>query len=181
MSGQNKNLIDAILCAGTTGSVWSESEKYLPECKATIKLIVALLVSKLNRIQNFDYEKRLYAYFIRPFCGVNENEIRQIIDDYFLQELSSFSIDELIEGILLESGRNITKEHFVACLDELRSIGHIEDSEGRIDMTEFSQFVNAYFFLNEDNRNRFIKNLYQTRDASPTEYFSQYELDLLKI
>lgn len=43
---------ESILSAGTTTSPWND-EKYKPECKATIKLIVALLVSKLGGIQGF--------------------------------------------------------------------------------------------------------------------------------
>lgn len=173
MSGTNENLINAILSAGTPKSIWFDKD-IRPECETTIKLIVALLVSKLDGIQGFNYE-RLYAYFIRPFC--RENEIQQIIDVFILQELSPYTIDGLIEDILLESGRNIGKDEFVACLNELRSLGHIEDSEGRIDTSAFAQYVNTFFFLNEDNHHKFIEKLYPERDESPTDNFLPDELD----
>ena len=174
MSGQNNNLIDTILSAGTTRPPWNDKQSK-PECKATIKLIVALLVSKLGVIQGFNYE-RLYAHFIRPFC-CEDQKIQEIIRIYFLGELSSFTIDGLIQDILLESGRNIGKDDFIACLNELRSLGHIENSEGRIDTSAFAQYVNTFFFLNEDNHHEFIEKLYPERDESPTENFLPDELD----
>lgn len=173
MSETNENIIDAILSAGTQNSIWFD-EKTRPECKATIEIIVALLVSKLDGIQGFNYE-RLYSYFLRPFC--RENEIQQIIDVFILRELSRYTIDGLIQDILLESGRNIGKDDFIACLNELRSLGHIENSEGRIDTSAFAQYVNTFFFLNEDNHHEFIEKLYPERDESPTEHFLPDELD----
>lgn len=173
MSGTEQNIIDVILSAGRPDSIWF-NEKTRPECKATIKIIVALLISKLDGIQDFNYE-RLYAYFLRPFC--RENEIQQIINVFIFQELSPYTIDGLIEDILLESGRNIGKDDFIACLNELRSLGHIEDSEGRIDTSAFAQYVNTFFFLNEDNHHEFIEKLYPEHDESPTEHFLPDELD----
>ena len=173
MSGKEQKIIDTILSAGTTTSPWND-EQYKSECKATIKLIVALLVSKLGGIQDFNYE-RLYAHFIRPFCC--EDQIQEIIRIFFLGELSSFTIDGLIQDILLESGRTIGKEEFVACLNELSSLGHIEDSEGRIDTSAFAQYVNEFFFINEDNHHEFIEKLYPEHDESPTEHFLPDELD----
>jgi hypothetical protein len=170
---KSQNLINTILSAGTTTSPWND-EQYKPECKATIKLIVALLVSKLEGIQGFNYE-RLYAHFIRPFSC--EDEIQEIIRIFFLGELSSFTIDGLIQDILLESARTIGKDEFVACLDDLRSLGHIEDLEGRIYTTAFAQYVNEFFFINEDNHHEFIEKLYPEFDESTTQYFSPDEID----
>jgi len=173
MSGTEQKIIDTILSAGTTTSTWND-EQYRSECKATIKLIVALLISKLGVIQGFNYE-RLYAHFIRPFCC--EEQIQEIIRIYFLGELSSFTIDGLIQDILLESGRTIGKQEFIASLNELSSLEHIEDSEGRIDTSAFAQYVNEFFFINEDNHHEFIEKLYPKHDESPTEHFLPDELD----
>ena len=120
--------------------------------------------------QNLE-ESKVSAHFIRPFSC--EGQIQEIIRIFFLGELSSFTIDGLIQDILLESGRTIGKDEFVACLNELSSLGHIEDSEGRIDTSAFAQYVNEFFFINEDNHEK----LYPELDESPTQYFSQHELD----
>lgn len=80
------------------------------------------------------------------------------------------SIDELIENQIIEGARTIGIKRFIVCLNELSSLGHQYDCEGRLDTTAFAQFVNAYFFLNEDNFNRFIVYLY----SSDCKYYEEY-------
>lgn len=109
MSGRNNNLIDAILCAGTTRPPWNDKQ-FKPECKATIKLIVALLVSKLGTIQGFNYE-RLYAHFIRPFCC--EDEIQEIIHIFFLENYLLLQLMDLFKIYFLKQEEPLGKRNLL--------------------------------------------------------------------
>jgi len=127
-----------------------------------IKIIIILLVSKIGGVPNFGEPEygRLYSHIIRKHC-VEEDK-----NPFLLSELPKFSVEEIINEQLIEGGRWIGKDRFVECFNELRSLGHIDDREGRLDTTAFAQFVNAYFFLNEDNHFRIIENLYPEEDNS---------------
>jgi hypothetical protein len=145
-------LIEMLSQSGVHRSSWSSESERVGSCDEAIKIILILLISKIRQVPNFD--ERMYSYIIRKFCGKEEK------NPFYLSDVPTFSVEEIINEQILEGARWIGKDRFVACLNELRSLSHIEDSEGSIDTSEFAQFVNEYFFVNEENFNRFIENLY---------------------
>ena len=176
MSGQEKkqqlqnnyaDLVEAISECGVHYGVWSRLSKTVGPCDEAIKIFIILLVSKLEGVPDFDVHAydRLFSHIIQKFC---DNHYYTNPFDY--SDVPKLTIEELIEEQILEGGRWIDRKRFIACLDELRSIGHIDDHEGRLDTTAFAQIVNSYFFLNEENFNRFIVNLYPDDDTSYPRY-----------
>jgi hypothetical protein len=165
MSGQEKkqqlqnnyaDLVEAISECGVHYGVWSRLSKTVGPCDEAIKIFIILLVSKLEGVPDFD--ERLYSYIIRKYCGKEEK------NPFQLSVVPTFSVEEIIKEQLIEGGRWIGKDRFVECFNELRSLGHIDDQEGRLDTSAFAQFVNAYFFLNKDNHFRIIENLYPSEE-----------------
>lgn len=167
MSGQKKeqqppfdfskysNLVDAIHGSGVDHGVWSRLNKKDDACDKAIQIFIILLCLKLDGVPDFDdhvYD-RLFIHIVQKFCGENDNPF----NFSYVQKLT---IEELIETQILEGARYINIKRFIACLNDLRSLDHIDDHEGRLDTTAFAQFVNSYFFLNKENFNRFIVNLY---------------------
>jgi hypothetical protein len=141
-------------------------------CDVSMKVLVLLLISKLGQVPelNIDSYKRIIAAIIGEFCGE---------DGVLLIECSNLwnmPVEELIENQILEGARYIDRKRFIACLDELRSLGHIDDREGRLDTTAFAQFVNAYFFINQENHTRFIKNLYPDDKTSYPRYLASLKM-----
>ena len=176
MSGQKQqlernyaHLVDAISECGVHYDTWSRLSKTVGPCDEAIKIFIILLVSKLEGVPDFDVHAyyRLFSHIIQKFCG---NHDYTNLLKYSDLDVLKLTIEELIEEQILEGGRWIELKRFIACLDELRSLGHIDDSEGRLDTTPFAQFVNSYFFLNEENFNRFIVNLYPDDNTSYPRY-----------
>jgi hypothetical protein len=161
-------LVDAISSCGFNYSTWRSLLKTIGgPCEESIKIFVILLISKLEEVSDFDVHSydRLYSHIIRKFCGNYDNT-----NPLKYSDVPKLSIDELIEKQILEGARLISRKRFIACLDELRSLDHINDQEGRLDTTTFAQFVNSYFFLNKENFDRFIVNLYTCDCMSYIEY-----------
>jgi hypothetical protein len=149
------NLIDAIHGSGVDHSVWFRLNKNGDACDKSIQIFIILLCLKLDGVPDFDdhaYD-RLFIHIFRKFCGEDDHPFN-------FSDVQKLTIEELIEKQILEGARYINIKRFIACLDELRFLGHINDCEGRLDTTAFAQFVNSYFFLNKENFNRFIVNLY---------------------
>lgn len=177
MSGQKQidqfdtnycNLIEVIRECGVHHATWSGKNRRIGgTCEQAMKILIILLISKLEAVPDFDVHAydRLYSHIIRKFCGNYDNT-----NPLKYSDVPKLPIDELIEKQILEGARIIDRNRFIACLNELRSLGHINDSEGRLDTTAFAQFVNAYFFLNEENFNRFINNLYSNDCMTYLEY-----------
>jgi len=165
-------LTTAIIQCGVNNGGWLKLCNQRGACDVSIKVFVLLLILKLGQVSelNIDAYKRIIAYIIREFCGE---------DGVLLIECSNLwnmPVEELIENQILEGARYIERKRFIACLDELRSLGHIDDREGRLDTTAFAQFVNAYFFLNEENFNRFIVNLYPDDKTSYPRYLASLKM-----
>ena len=160
------DLMDCLSQHGVDYTVWCRICETVGPCDESIKIFIILLVSKLEGVPDFDDNayNRLFGHIIRQFTG--EDDLLPIE----CSEVGNLSVEELIETQILEGARYMGIKRLIACLDELRSLGHIEDSEGRLDTTAFAQFVNAYFFLNEVNFNRFIVNLYPDDDTSYPRY-----------
>ena len=158
MSEEQKynKIIEMLSLSGVHRSSWSSESECVGSCDEAIKIILILLISKIRQVPNFD--ERLYSYIIRKYCGKEEK------NPFRLSGVPTFSVEEIIKEQLIEGGRYIGKDRFVACFNELRSLGHIEDSEGMLDTSAFAQFVNAYFFLNKDNHFRIIENLYPSEE-----------------
>jgi hypothetical protein len=161
------DLVDAISQCGVHHGTWSRLGERVGPCDEAIKIFIILLVSKLEGVPDFDVHAydRLFSHIIQKFCD-NHNYTNPF--DY--SDVPKLTIEELIEEQILEGGRWIDRKRFIACLDELRSLGHIDDREGRLYTTTFAQFVNSYFFLNEENFNRFIVNLYPDDNTSYPRY-----------
>lgn len=168
MSGKQKynKLIEMLSQSGVHRSSWSSSVEiqialeHSDSRDEAIKIIVILLISKIGGVPNFDEHEygRLYSHTIRKHCGEEEK------NPFQFSELPKYSIEEIINEQLIEGGRYIGKDRFIACFNELRSLGQIEDSEGMLDTRAFAQFVNDYFFLNENNHFRIIENLYPSEE-----------------
>jgi hypothetical protein len=161
-------LVNVIDSCGFDMFIWATKNcRICGPCEQAMKMFIILLISKLNGVPEFDDHSydRLYSHIIRRFCGneYNKNPLKY-------SDLPNLSIDELIEKQIIEGARAIGIKRFIVCLDELCSLGHIDDCEGRLDTTAFAQFVNAYFFLNEENFNRFIVYLY----SSDCKYYQEY-------
>ena len=152
---------------------WRKTLAEEPIYDASMNILILMLIKKLEEIvPDFDY-LRFYSYFIRHHCSLKEptkreEEIKDIIEICLLP-LSNLTFDQLCEYIL-EFARYMGRKRFIACLNELRSCGSIEDPKGRLDTTAFAQVVNDCLFLNEVNFNRFIVNLYPDDDTSYPRY-----------
>ena len=129
-------------------------------------MFTILLVSKIGEVSDFndDSYHRLFCYITLKFGNRNS------ADPFQFSDVPKLTIEELIEEQIIEGAKWIGRKRFIACLDELRSLGHIDDRKGRLDTTAFAQFVNAYFFLNQANFKRFIVNLYPDDDISYLPY-----------
>jgi hypothetical protein len=161
-------LLEVIHESGFHELVWTgKNRRICGPCEQAMKMFIIVLISKLKEVPEFDAHSydRLYSHIIRRFCGNEDNT-----NPLKYSDVPNLSIDELIENQIIEGARTIGIKRFIVCLNELRSLGHIDDCEGRLDTTAFAQFVNAYFFLNEDNFNRFIVYLY----SSDCKYYEEY-------
>ena len=135
---------------GVTGS-WTIMRNENGLCDAATKLIITLLVLKLDGVSDFNQEtyERLYGHIVKEYCGLSEKDpfLCTDLDDY------DYSIDMLTNEQLLVAAKMIGQPRFKACFNDLRSLSHIEDDEGILDTTAFAQFVNLYFFINKTNAN----------------------------
>jgi len=161
------DLIGAISSCGVHHSSWSKIYHAVGPCDEAIKMFIILLVSKIGEVPDFNDHSyhRLFCYITLKFSNH-----RNYANPFQFSDVPKLTIEELIEEQILEGARFIDRKRFIMCLNELRSLGHIDDREGRLDTTAFAQFVNAYFFLNEANFKRFIVNLYPDDDTSYLEY-----------
>ena len=140
-----------------------KDEKYSETLEASMKILIILLSQKVQPIDGFDY-RRLYSHILRPFF-IGKEHIDFLIDDWIFpskcfDNLSNKSLDSLIDEYIIDFAQYMDKIWFTARLHELRDCDHIEDFDGTHDTSTIAQFVNEYFFLNEENNNKFIVNLY---------------------
>ena len=90
----------------------------------------------------------------------------------YFDNLSNLSVDRLIDEYIIDFAQYMDKIWFIACLNELIECDHIEDSSGTFNSSAIAQFVNEYFFLNEENNDKFIVNLYP-----PIVFSMEFEFD----
>lgn len=138
---------------GVTGS-WTIMRNENGLCDAATKLIITLLVLKLDGVSDFYQEtyERLYGHIVKEYCGLSGLSEK---DPFLCTDLDDddYSINMLINEQLLVAAKMIGQPRFKACFNDLRSLSHIEDDEGILDTTAFAQFVNLYFFINKTNAN----------------------------
>ena len=143
--------------------------------EASMKILIILLSQKVQSIDGFDY-RRLYSHILRPFF-IGKEHIDFLIDDWIFpsesfDNLSNESLDSLIDEYIIDFAQYMDKIWFTARLHELADCDHIEDFDGTLDTSTIAQFVNEYFFLNEENNNKFIVNLYP-----PIVFSTEFEFD----
>jgi len=143
--------------------------------EASMKILIIQLSQKVQPIDGFNY-RRLYSHILRPFF-IGKEHIDFLIDDWifpseFFDNLSNVSVDSLINEYIIDFAQCMDKIWFIASLNELIECDNIEDFNGTLDTSTIAQFVNEYFFLNEENNNKFIVNLYPQ-----IVFSSEYESD----
>ena len=142
---------------------------------ASMKILIMQLSQKVHPIDGFDY-RRLYSHILRPFF-IGKEHLDFLIDDWIFpsesfDNLSNLSVDRLIDEYIIDFAQYMDKIWFIACLNELIECDHIEDSSGTFNSSAIAQFVNEYFFLNEENNDKFIVNLYP-----PIVFSGDFEFD----
>ena len=152
-----------------------DDEEYSEILEASMKILIILLSQKVQSIDGFDY-RRLYSHILRPFF-IGKEHIDFLIDDWIFpsesfDNLSNESLDSLIDEYIIDFAQYMDKIWFTARLHELADCDHIEDFDGILDTSTIAQFVNEYFFLNEENNNKFIVNLYP-----PIVFSTEFEFD----